>query len=218
MNLAQRKVRLLLKLRKAGINNHDVLKAIERLPRELFIPAQFTDQAYEDQALPIGSGQTISQPHIVAIMTQALDVNRSHKVLEIGTGSGYQTAVLAQLARRVYSIERQQLLLAQAEERLVKLRLHNTITLLGDGSRGWRSQAPFDRIIVTAAAAERPQSLLDQLAEGGILVVPIGDEHGIQELVKIERGTHVWRETKLTDVRFVPLISHDNLKQVSRGA
>lgn len=218
MNLAQRKVRLLLKLRKAGVIDHEVLAAIERIPRELFVPSPFIDQAYEDQALPIGSGQTISQPQIVALMTQALNIQKHHKILEIGTGSGYQTAVLAQLARRVYTIERHKSLLTQAEQRLVQLRLYNVTSLLGDGSKGWPSQAPFDRIIVTAAAAERPQNLLDQLGKDGILVVPIGDEHGAQELIKIEHGPQAWRETKLTDVRFVPLVSGNDIQRISNGA
>lgn len=218
MSLAQRKVRLLLKLRKAGIVDHEVLAAMERIPREMFVPPQFHDQAYENQALPIGSGQTISQPQIVAMMTQALDLNKSHKVLEIGTGSGYQTAVLSQLARRVYSMERHEALLKVAETRFQELRLRNITTLATDGARGWNAQAPFDRIIVTAAASVRPQALLDQLGENGILVVPIGEEHGAQELVKIERGADSWRESKLTDVRFVPLVSDYEPRLTSKRA
>ncbi|HEX2582340.1 MAG TPA: protein-L-isoaspartate(D-aspartate) O-methyltransferase [Dongiaceae bacterium] len=207
MNLAQRKARLILSLRKAGINDHEVLKAIERIPRELFLPPQFHDQAYEDQALPIGSGQTISQPRIVAQMTQALELQRTHKVLEIGTGSGYQAAVLARLCRRVYSIERHKPLLEEAQARFAALHLSNITVLWSDGSKGWPAQAPFDRIIVTAASEGRPPALLDQLAENGIAVMPLGAEHGHQKLVRIERGAGGWRETVLADVRFVPLIS-----------
>ena len=206
MSLAARKIRLIMALRRGGITNTAVLAAMERIPREDFLPEAFQDQAYEDRALPIGQGQTISQPQIVALMTQALEVNARHKVLEIGTGSGYQTAVLSRLARRVYTIERHRPLLQEAEQRFAALRLHNITAIAGDGMKGWPAQAPFDRIIVTAAAAEPPEALLAQLGINGIMVLPIGPERGDQELVKIRRTETGFETEKLCDVRFVPLL------------
>jgi len=161
-----RKIRLIMKLRKSGITDTAVLAAIERVPREAFISPTFHDQAYEDTALPIGRGQTISQPLVVASMTQELRVNDRHKVLEIGTGSGYQAAILAKLCRRVYSIERHRPLLEAAEKRLNGLRVRNITCKAADGMKGWLEQAPFDRIIVTAGAPSTPIRLLQQLAEG----------------------------------------------------
>src|SRR5439155_827772 len=156
MSLAARKIRLIMTLRRSGITDTAVLAAIERIPREAFVPPSFLDQAYENRALPIGLGQTLSQPQVVALMTQALAVRPRHKVLEIGTGSGYQAAVLSRLARRVYSIERHRPLLREAERRFTELRLHNITTIAGDGNLGWREQAPFDRIILPAAATASP--------------------------------------------------------------
>ncbi len=207
MSLAARKIRLIMHLRRSGITDTAVLAAIEQIPREMFVPQPFLDQAYEDRTLPIGHGQTLSQPQVVALMTQALAVQKRHKVLEIGTGSGYQTAVLSRLARRVYTIERHRSLLREAEERFAALRLHNTVTRAGDGSRGWTEQAPFDRIIVTAAAETMPQALVDQLGIGGVLVVPIGPDRGDQELYKITRTEAGPVSEKLGKVRFVPLIA-----------
>jgi len=207
MSLHARKIRLIMNLRRAGLTDGNVLNAIERIPRELFVLDSFRDQAYEDQALPISHGQTISQPQIVAMMTEALEVGKSHKVLEIGTGSGYQAAVLAKLCRRVYTIERYKSLLAEAEQRFHQLRLHNITSRCSDGTRGWPEQAPFDRIIVTAAAAELPQTLADQLAVGGIMVVPVGPERGEQVLVKAVKNEDGSLTTKvIADVRFVPLV------------
>jgi len=208
VSLAARKIRLIMSLRRAGVTDSAVLNALERVPREAFVLPHFHDQAYEDQALPIAQGQTISQPQIVAMMTEALQVTKSHKVLEIGTGSGYQTAVLSRLARRIYTIERFKSLLDEAEARFKQLRIHNITSKCADGSKGWKEQAPFDRIIVTAAAPELPQTLADQLAVGGIMVVPIGAERGDQVLERITKqadGT-LQRET-LIDVRFVPLVA-----------
>src|SRR6266852_5559747 len=204
---APKKLRLLMELRRGGIGDARVLGAIERIPRELFVPATFVDQAYENVALPIGSGQTVSQPLVVAHMTEALEVGARHKVLEIGTGSGYQTAVLAKLCRRVYSIERHRELLREAEERLTKLRIHNVTLRFGDGTKGWPEQAPFDRIIVTAAAPELPGKLLGSLAEGGVLVAPVGEERRDQRLIRIrlKDGTSITEE--LGPVRFVPLVA-----------
>ena len=182
-----RKVRLILELRHAGIGDARVLGAIEKTPRELFVPDQFLDQSYENVALPIGNGQTISQPYVVALMTEKLELTGREKVLEIGTGSGYQAAILARLARRVFTVERHRLLVREAEKRFAALRLGNIVTLFGDGAKGWRDQAPFDRIIVTAAAREVPTGLLDQLAPGGILVLPVGAEYHDQRLVRVRR-------------------------------
>jgi protein-L-isoaspartate(D-aspartate) O-methyltransferase len=206
MSLAARKIRLIMLLRRSGINDTAVLAAVERIPREDFVPESFHDQSYEDKALPIGQGQTISQPQIVALMTQALELTPRHKVLEIGTGSGYQAAVLSRLSRRVYTIERHRPLLLEAEQRFAKLRIHNITAIAGDGMKGWPAQAPFDRIIVTAAAAEPPETLLGQLAIGGIMVLPIGPERGDQELFKVRRSEEGIETEKLCDVRFVPLL------------
>ena len=203
---APKVLRLLMELRGLGVSDARVLGALERVPREVFVPAAFKDQAYENVALPIGHGQTISQPLVVALMTEALDVGERHKVLEIGTGSGYQTAVLARLCRRVFSIERHRALLQEAEKRFAELRLHNVTSRFGDGTKGWPEQAPFDRIIVTAAAPELPGKLLGSLAEGGVLVAPVGEERRDQRLIRIRRkdGASVTEELGL--VRFVPLI------------
>ncbi|TDQ77586.1 protein-L-isoaspartate(D-aspartate) O-methyltransferase [Dongia mobilis] len=208
MSLHARKIRMIMNLRRAGLTDGAVLNAIERVPRELFVLDHFHDQAYEDQALPISHGQTISQPQIVAMMTEALEVRKNHKVLEIGTGSGYQAAVLSKLCRRVYTIERYKSLLAEAEQRFHHLRLHNITSRCGDGSKGWPEQAPFDRIIVTAAAAEIPQTLADQLAIGGIMVIPVGPERGEQVLVKLVKNEDGSLASKIiADVRFVPLVA-----------
>jgi protein-L-isoaspartate(D-aspartate) O-methyltransferase len=206
MSLAARKIRLIMALRRNGIMDTSVLAAIERIPREDFVPEAFHDQAYEDKALPIAESQTISQPQIVALMTQALEVTTRHKVLEIGTGSGYQTAVLSRLARRVYTVERHRPLLQEAEQRFAKLRIHNITAITGDGMKGWPAQAPFDRIIVTAAASALPETLVAQLAVGGIMVLPLGPERADQELVKIHRTEAGIETEKLCDVRFVPLL------------
>ena len=203
---APKVLRLLMELRGLGVSDARVLGALARVPREVFVPAAFKDQAYENVALPIGHGQTISQPLVVALMTEALEVGERHKVLEIGTGSGYQTAVLARLCRRVFSIERHRALLKEAEKRFAELRLHNVTSRFGDGTKGWPEQAPFDRIIVTAAAPELPGKLLGSLAEGGILVAPVGEERRDQRLIRIRRkdGSSVTEE--LGPVRFVPLV------------
>lgn len=207
MTVEARKIRLLMHLRKSGVVDTDVLSAIERVPREAFLPPSFHDQAYEDMALPIGLGQTISQPLVVALMTQALKVGNRMKVLEIGTGSGYQTAVLARLARRVYTIERHRGLLEQAEARLEALRVRNVTARFGDGTRGWPEQAPFDRIIVTAAAAgEPPADLTDQLAVGGLMVVPVAVDRREQRVVRLTRTETGLEREDLWPVRFVPLV------------
>lgn len=207
MTVLARKIRLVMQLRKSGITDTGVLGAIERVPREAFIPPMFHDQAYEDTALPIGRGQTISQPLVVAAMTQELRVNDRHKVLEIGTGSGYQAAILAKLCRRVYSIERHKPLLALAEQRLSSLRIRNITCKAADGMRGWTEQAPFDRIIVTAAAGtEAPQPLLDQMSLGGIMIIPMGRDKASQFIYRVTREEEGHRYERLMPVRFVPLL------------
>lgn len=207
MSLLARKIRLIMKLRKCGITDTNVLGAIERVPREAFIAPMFHDQAYEDIALPIDRGQTISQPLVVASMTQELRVNDRHKVLEIGTGSGYQAAILSKLCRRIYSIERHKPLLAGAERMFNDLRIRNITCKAGDGMLGWKEQAPFDRIIVTAAAsAEAPMALLDQLAPNGIMVIPMGRDKSCQFIYRITRVEDGFQYEKLMPVRFVPLL------------
>lgn len=206
MNYDATKIRLIMELRREGITDTRVLAAVERTPRDLFVAPPFKDQAYENVALPISQGQTISQPFVVAYMTQALEVGERMKVLEIGTGSGYQTAVLARLCRRVYTIERYKSLLDEAEERFRALRLTNITARHGDGMKGWPELAPFERIIVTAAAsAEPPPALLEQLAEGGVMVLPLGG-HGEQRLVRLRRAAEGLERQDLLPVRFVPLV------------
>ncbi len=198
--------RLIMGLRSQGVRDARVLKAIETIPRALFVEGAYTAHAYDDRALPIDCGQTISQPFVVAYMTEQLKVTDRDKVLEIGTGSGYQAAVLARLCRRVYTIERYRTLHRQAEERLKALGISNVTAMVGDGMKGWPQQAPFDRIIVTAAAEEVPQVLVDQLKVGGIMVIPIGPIGGTQLLHRIVRTEEGYDDTALIGVMFVPLV------------
>jgi protein-L-isoaspartate(D-aspartate) O-methyltransferase len=204
--IAPKMLRLIMELRRCGIVDARVLGALERIPREMFVPATFADQAYENTALPIGHGQTVSQPLVVARMTEALEVGARHKVLEIGTGSGYQAAVLAKLCRRLFSIERHRELLREAEQRLAKLRIHNVTLRFGDGTKGWAEQAPFDRIIVTAAAETVPEALVEQLAEDGVMILPLGPHNGNQRLVRLTKSAGGLKRDDLIDVRFVPLL------------
>lgn len=204
---AQKAARLVEELRRSGISDERVLAAMERVPRELFVPPAFADQAWENVALPIGHGQTISQPFVVALMTQALEVGERMKVLEIGTGCGYQAAILARLCRRVFTIERHRELLKEAEARFAQLRIHNITARFGDGTKGWPEQAPFDRIIVTAAAKTLPDPLLEELAPGGILVAPVGEERREQELLRVRRVETGFVSESLGSVRFVPLVA-----------
>jgi protein-L-isoaspartate(D-aspartate) O-methyltransferase len=198
--------RLIMALKDQGVTDPKVLDAIEATPRDLFVPDLFKDQSWEDAALPIDCGQTISQPFIVGLMTQALKVEPRHRVLEIGTGSGYQSAILMRLARYVYTVERYRTLLIEAEARFKTLDLLNVITRFGDGGEGWAEQAPFDRIMVTAAAPGEPKTLLDQLKPGGILVAPVG-RGAVQTLVRyVGDGEEGFRREILGDVRFVPLV------------
>ncbi len=205
MSYEAQKIRLIMDLRRQGISDNDVLSAVERVPREMFVPEAMRAEAYENIPLPISQGQTISQPFIVAYMTQALCLGERNRILEIGTGSGYQAAVLAQLSRRVCTVERYRTLLRQAEACFEALKLHNITTRLGDGGKGWPELAPFARIIVTAAAPAMPQSLAEQLDDGGIMVVPVGTS-GEQVLYRITRQGQELKEERLLDVRFVPLV------------
>jgi protein-L-isoaspartate(D-aspartate) O-methyltransferase len=207
MNADARKIRLLMSLRRSGIADTRVLAALERVPRDAFVPPSFADKAWDDVALPIGHAQTISQPLVVALMSEALQVGDRMKVLEVGTGSGYQTAVLSYLARRVYTIETLKPLLEEAEQRLQQLRITNITTRHGDGSKGWPEQAPFDRILVTAAAGEEaPPPLLEQLPVGGILVTPVTWRAGEQVVVRVTRTDDGYEQEELFPVRFVPLV------------
>ncbi|GAK43989.1 protein-L-isoaspartate O-methyltransferase [Tepidicaulis marinus] len=202
------KISLIMELRRRGIKSKAVLSAIERVARDSFVPTTFSKQAYEDHALPIECGQTISQPFVVAYMTEKLEVGDRMKVLEVGTGSGYQAAILSRLCRRVYTIERYRTLMRDAVNRFETLNLHNITTKVGDGASGWPEQAPFDRIMVTAAAPELPQTLVDQLKVGGIMVLPV-DIPGRpreQKLVRVTRTETGIEREDMIDVRFVPLV------------
>ena len=209
---ANKRIRLIMELRTQGITDTDVLSAIERVPREYFVPAHSQDQAWDNMPLPIGLGQTISQPYVVAFMTQALQLSDRDKVLEIGTGCGYQAAVLAKLSRRVYTIERHKNLLVGAEKRFDDLKIRNITAIAADGMKGWPTingidQAPFDKIIVTAAARHKPpQALLNQLRVGGIMIIPVGGV-GEQVLKLYKRESEdAYGVRDVLPVRFVPLL------------
>ncbi|MEM0944129.1 MAG: protein-L-isoaspartate(D-aspartate) O-methyltransferase [Pseudomonadota bacterium] len=199
-------MQLIFALRSAGVTDRRVLEAMEAVPRALFVERPFTDRAYEDRALPISCGQTISQPSVVGRMTQALDITPRCKVLEVGVGSGYHAAILARLARRVYGIERHRPLALAARSRVESLGLSNLIIRAGDGTKGWPEQAPFDRILATAAAEDAPGPLLDQLRPGGIMVLPVGQTDEVQQLIKIEKTENGYLYSELGDVLFVPLV------------
>lgn len=192
-------------LRGMGVVEADVLSAIEQVPRELFVPVALRDHAYENSSLPIAMEQTISQPYIVARMTAALELTGRERVLEIGTGSGYQAAILSFLCRRVYSIERLRPLLVEAETRFRKLRITNITSKVGDGARGWPEGAPFDRIILTCAPTSIPDALLNQLKTGGIMVAPEGLDRA-QALVTVRRTETGFEKEELLPVKFVPLV------------
>ncbi|MGB4826646.1 MAG: protein-L-isoaspartate(D-aspartate) O-methyltransferase [Paracoccaceae bacterium] len=205
-DLAERKMRFLFALRSRGVTDARVLTAMEKVDRGLFVKGIFAARAYEDMPLPIACGQTISQPSIVGLMTQALNVGPRDTVLEIGTGSGYQAAILAQLARRVYTVDRWRRLSREAVEVFRGLGLVNVTSMTADGSYGLPDQAPFDRIIVTAAAEDPPGPLLQQLKPGGIMVVPVGQSDAVQHLIKVTRGEKGFDYEELRQVRFVPLV------------
>jgi len=198
-----RKIRLTLELRELGITDSKVLSALEKIPRQLFIPDNFRNQAYENIALPIGENQTISQPYIVALMTQSLKLEKNHKVLEIGTGSGYQCSILSLLCRRVYSIERIKNLLISAHEKFETLKLTNIVTKHDDGNLGWKEQVPFDRIIFTAATKEISKIFINHISDDGIIIAPI-IENSKQILKKFTKKNNKLFVEKLTDVLFVP--------------
>ncbi len=206
MKIEARKIRLIMQLRKQGITNTNVLSAIEKVPRENFVSDTFIDKAYEDSALPIEEGQTISQPFIVALMTQALCLDRKSKILEIGTGSGYQAAVLSHICRRVFTVERFETLLRSAQLKFKSCNIHNIVTKHGDGYLGWPEQAPFDRIIVTAASKSIPEELTSQLREGGLMIIPLEDEGKKQKIFSIKKTKNNYDKYPLVSVKFVPLI------------
>ncbi len=196
----------LLTLRRRGIGDLAVLRAMDEVPRELFVEDGFADSAYADQALPIACGQTISQPYVVAYMTEQLGVRSRHRVLEVGTGSGYQAAVLSRLAREVVSIERYRTLADRARERLQSLGYNNVEVVVGDGLAGVPGRAPYDRIIVTAAAEDVPQALIGQLAVDGAMLLPLGEHNGSQRIIRLNKSqTGITRDTMIA-VRFVPLL------------
>ena len=203
---AEDHMEFLLTLRRRGIGDRAVLRAMDEVPRGQFVEPEFADRAYADQALPIECGQTISQPYVVAYMTERLGIRPHHRVLEVGTGSGYQAAVLSRLAREVVSIERYRTLAERARERLAALGYDNVEVVVGDGFAGVPARAPYDRIIVTAAAEQVPQTLLDQLADDGVMILPVGRHGGSQHIIKLTKSkTGIARE-ELIPVRFVPLL------------
>ena len=205
-DLAEQKMRFMFALRSKGVTDARVLTAMETIDRGPFVKGIFTDRAYEDMPLPIACGQTISQPSVVGLMTQTLDVSPRDKVLEVGTGSGYQAAILSQLARRVYTVDRHRRLVAEAKSIFEAMDLGNITAFTADGSFGLPDQAPFDRIIVTAAAEDTPGPLLGQLKVGGIMVLPVGQSDTVQSMIKVTRSEEGFDYKELRPVRFVPLL------------
>ncbi len=203
---AERKMQFLYALRSKGVTDKHVLTAMEKIDRAPFIRGLFSERAYEDMPLPIGCGQTISQPSVVGLMTQALEVSPRDKVLEVGTGSGYQAAILSQLARRVYTVDRHRRLVREAREVFEALDLTNITAFTADGSHGLPDQAPFDRILVTAAAEDPPGPLLAQLKIGGIMVLPVGQSDTVQSMIRVRRHETGFDYDEMRPVRFVPLV------------
>jgi len=201
----ERKEMVEYQIRRRGISDKKVLKAMLKVPRHLFVPEQMRELAYGDEPLPIGEGQTISQPYIVAYMTEALKLTGKEKVLEIGTGSGYQTAILAEIVQEVYTVELIPELSRRAQKVLAELGYQNIHFLVGDGTRGWPEHAPYEAILVSAAPATVPRSLAEQLKLGGRMIIPVGTD--FQELVLVTRTESGWQEERLIGVRFVPLIT-----------
>ncbi len=197
---------LILRMRRAGITDRRLVAAIEWVPRDLFVPAEWRVEAYAERPVPIECGQTLSAPLLVAMMTAALDLGERDRVLEVGTGTGYHTAVLARIARRVYTIDRFRTLAASAQSRFKTLRLTNITARVDDGMQGWPEEAPFDAVVVSAAGESVPPALTGQVRVGGIIVMPIGPADGIQKLTRLERTEAGFTETSLADVRFVSLI------------
>jgi protein-L-isoaspartate(D-aspartate) O-methyltransferase len=196
----------MLGLRQHGISDAAVLRAMDEVPREQFVERDYARTAYADQALPIACGQTISQPYVVAYMTEQLELRSHHRVLEVGTGSGYQAAVLSRLAREVVTIERYRTLADMAQARLTQLGFNNVEVVVGDGFEGVPDRSPYDRIIVTAAAEQVPDALVAQLADGGVMVLPLGPHSGAQRIVKLTKTNDDLRHEDLIAVRFVPLL------------
>jgi protein-L-isoaspartate(D-aspartate) O-methyltransferase len=203
---AERKMQFLYALRSHGVTDRRVLEAMEKIDRGPFVRGLFAERAYEDMPLPIACGQTISQPSVVGLMTEALQITARDKVLEVGTGSGYQAAILSQLARRVYTVDRHARLVREARVIFDELGLTNVMAITGDGSFGLPEQAPFDRILVTAAAEDPPGPLLGQLKEGGIMVLPVGQSDHVQSLIRVRRTATGFDYDELRKVRFVPLV------------
>ena len=206
MTLAERQMQFLFALRSKGVTDGRVLTAMEKTDRAMFVKGHFADRAYEDMPLPIACGQTISQPSVVGLMTQALQVNPRDKVLEVGTGSGYQAAILSHLARRVYTVDRHKPLIDDARATFQALDITNLTAFTADGSHGLPEQAPFDRILVTAAAEDPPGPLLAQLKAGGIMVLPVGQSDSVQSLIRVTRNDTGFEYEELRPVRFVPLL------------
>ncbi|HUN82469.1 MAG TPA: protein-L-isoaspartate(D-aspartate) O-methyltransferase, partial [Phycisphaerae bacterium] len=198
-----------------GVRDERVLDALRRIPRERFLPDETLSAAYDDRALSVGLGQTISQPYIVAYMTEMLEVDHRHRVLEIGTGTGYQTVILAMLAAQVYTVERFEELSLAAQRRVADLGLKNVLFRVGDGSLGWPEAAPYDRIMVTAAAERMPGALVDQIGEGGVMIIPVGEDSA-QTLVRVERSGGKIAERPLLGVRFVPLVSEGAMPRAAQ--
>ena len=207
------KMQFLFSLRKAGIVDKQVLDAMERVDRKNFVNGIFSEKAYDDTPLPIACGQTISQPTVVGLMTQALEVTSRDKVLEVGTGSGYQAAILSLLARRVYTVERHRLLVNNATKIFQKLNIGNITTICADGGYGLEQQAPFDKIIVTTASDDPPASLVSQLKIGGIMIIPVGQSDNMQNLIKIAKTDQGCEYQNLQTVRFVPLVAGTEKEQ-----
>ncbi|SHJ03319.1 protein-L-isoaspartate(D-aspartate) O-methyltransferase [Palleronia salina] len=203
---AESRMQFLFALRSQGVTDKRVLAAMEKIDRGKFVRGIFAERAYEDMPLPIACGQTISQPSVVGLMTQALEISPRDKVLEIGTGSGYQAAILSRLARRVYTVDRHRRLVAEARAVFEALELANVTAFTADGSHGLADQAPFDRILVTAAAEDPPGPLLAELRVGGIMVVPVGQSDAVQTLIKVTRHESGFDYEELRPVRFVPLL------------
>jgi protein-L-isoaspartate(D-aspartate) O-methyltransferase len=203
---AEAKMQFLFALRSRGVKDKRVLEAMEKIDRGAFVKGLFAERAYEDMPLPIACGQTISQPSVVGLMTQALQVEPRHKVLEIGTGSGYQAAILSQLARRVYTLDRHRRLVKEAQAVFDALNLTNITAIAADGTRGLPEQAPFDRILITAAAEDPPGPLLEELKVGGIMVLPVGQSDAVQALIKVTRTETGFDYDEMRQVRFVPLV------------
>ncbi|PCJ74755.1 MAG: protein-L-isoaspartate O-methyltransferase [Rhodobacteraceae bacterium] len=206
MNLTEQRMQFILTLRSKGVSDPAVLAAMEATPRDAFLEGIFKERAYEDRPLPIGRGQTISQPSVVAKMTEELELNSRCKVLEVGTGSGYQAAILSKLVRRVYTVERHRPLARAARALFQELDLSNITVVTGDGSLGLPEQAPFDRILLTAAAEDPPANLLAQLKPGGIMVLPVGQTDTVQAMIKVVKTDNGLEYTELGEVRFVPLL------------